>query len=217
MLSPSEVARPVDDWEAGNCSCKSSKFVEQQKVILSGGNHHILVAQSRFHCLTLALRRGHEAFTPGFCLATRCIEYELGKKGARHAFCLAHQSVIRNLNERIWFSGEEWGPSEYQQQLVRHAHRLGWHAVRDAEVVLRPPTLNVMLWQVDLSSKQRLSVQTFLRFCRLRRCRPVQRLSWLVHGAEIRVAETKAVNRALRKEYGLRRGTAAARHRTDLS
>ena len=159
--------------------------------------------QSRFHCLTLALRRGHEAFTPGFCLAiTRCIEYELGKKGARHAFCLAHQSVIRNLNERIWFSGEEWGPSEYQQQLVRHAHRLGWHAVRDAEVVLRPPTLYVMPWQVDLSSKQRLSVQTILRFCRLRRCRPVQRLSWLVHGG---------------RDPGLRRGTAAARHRTDLS
>src|SRR5436305_15281983 len=47
VLSPSEVARPVDDWEAGNCSCKSSKFVEQQKVILSGGNHHILVATIR--------------------------------------------------------------------------------------------------------------------------------------------------------------------------
>src|ERR1700690_8066 len=36
----------------------------------------------------------------------------------------------------------------------------------------------------------------------LRRCRSVQCVS-LVHGAEMRVAETRAVNRALRKAYGI--------------
>ena len=40
------------------------------------------------------------------------------------------------------------------------------------------------------------------RVCRIRRCRSVQCFS-VVHGAEMRVAETRAVNRALRKAYGI--------------
>jgi hypothetical protein len=166
---------------------------------------------------SLVLRRGHESLTRAFCLATtRCINYELGKKGARHAFCLANQSVIRACNKTQFHRRPRklgpildrriLGSLSLKGQVRRKMPR---YHVRAADSLC-----NAMASR--LSSKRRLSVQTFLRFCRLRRFRPVQRLSSVVHGAEMRVAETKAVNRALRKEYGVRRGT-AARHRTDLS
>ena len=48
-----------------------------------------------------------------------------------------------------------------------------------------------------------LQISNLQGLCRLRRCRSVQCLSPLVRGAEMRVAETRAVNRALRKAYGI--------------
>src|SRR5438552_17886743 len=47
-----------------------------------------------------------------------------------------------------------------------------------------------------------LQVQELQRICRLRRCGP-SNVSPLVRGAEMRVAETRAVSRALRKAYGI--------------
>jgi hypothetical protein len=48
----------------------------------------------------------------------------------------------------------------------------------------------------------RLQIQDLQRVCGLWRRRPFY-VSPLVHGAEMRVAETRAVNRALRKAYGI--------------
>ena len=47
-----------------------------------------------------------------------------------------------------------------------------------------------------------ISVERFRRVRRLWRCGSVERLS-AVRGAEMRIAETRAVNRALRKAYGI--------------
>jgi hypothetical protein len=44
LLSQPAVMPLDDDWEVGTAFCKGVNSLEQQEVILSGGNHHILVA-----------------------------------------------------------------------------------------------------------------------------------------------------------------------------
>src|ERR1017187_8372248 len=103
-----------------------------------------------------------------------------------------HLSIFRG--ELLYFSGK-WYVSH--SGLLRIAHRRRYVGI-DTEIEQHTTEASVGRW-VFRATVHKSKSTSFVGYGDA----DPSNVSWLVHGAERRVAETRAVNRALRKAYGI--------------